>query len=299
MFEFEKSGVVIEADVKLRVLFQKAKLFFFYEGEAEKYYNALLELESLDLPTSEANIADLQMQIAMVECDKGNSSELTFKRLMKALEIARRVYPGDDPRLLQLLEFANITLSNTGKFEEAKICAKEMRDIYVKLLPSSDDMMRGLRNLLNLMCQSNHVVMETRLLDCLENRWPHIYSCVKDCYVNSCIPYLDDGSEEIVAIFLLSMMRSFGIAFSEESEPNFSAKKLAMYLRIGGIFVSLQLKYYGSNFPDMLEAHSFLTTVKLLLRTDEKEAFVCRQVPLFVVKRQGFSEHCQIGPCVD
>ena len=89
MFEFEKSGVVIEADVKFRVLFQKAKLFFFYEGEAAKYYNALLELESLDLPTSEANIADLQMQIAVVEYDKGNSSELTFKRLMKALEIAR------------------------------------------------------------------------------------------------------------------------------------------------------------------------------------------------------------------
>ena len=89
MFEFEKSGLVIEADVKFRVLFQKAKLFFFYEGEAAKYYNALLELESLDLPTSEANIADLQMQIAVVEYDKGNSSELTFKRLMKALEIAR------------------------------------------------------------------------------------------------------------------------------------------------------------------------------------------------------------------
>ena len=32
MFEFEKSGVVVEADVKFRVLFQKAKLFFFYEG---------------------------------------------------------------------------------------------------------------------------------------------------------------------------------------------------------------------------------------------------------------------------
>ena len=95
------------------------------------------------------------------------------------------------------------------------------------------------------------------------------------------------------------MIRSFDIAFSEESEPNFSAKKLAMYLRIGEIFVSLQLKYYGSNFPDMLEAHSFLTTVKLLLGTDEKEAFVCRQVPVFVVKRQGFSEHCQSGPCAD
>ena len=55
MFEFEKSGLVIEADVKFRVLFQKAKLFFFYEGQAAKYYNALLELERLDLPTSEAN----------------------------------------------------------------------------------------------------------------------------------------------------------------------------------------------------------------------------------------------------
>ena len=66
MFEFEKSGVVIEADVKFRVLFQKAKLFFFYEGEAAKYYNALLELESLDLPTSEANI--LQIFICKSQC---------------------------------------------------------------------------------------------------------------------------------------------------------------------------------------------------------------------------------------
>ena len=59
MFEFEKSGVVIEADVKFRVLFQKAKLFSFYEGEAAKYYNAFLELESLDLPTSEVNILQI------------------------------------------------------------------------------------------------------------------------------------------------------------------------------------------------------------------------------------------------
>ena len=32
MFEFEKSGVVIEADVKFRVLFQKAKFLLFYYG---------------------------------------------------------------------------------------------------------------------------------------------------------------------------------------------------------------------------------------------------------------------------
>ena len=88
----------------------------------------------------------------------------------------------------------------------------------MKLPPSSDDMMRGLRNSSSLMCQSNHVVMETSLLEHLEIRWPHIYSCVRDGYVNNCIPYVDDGSEEIVAIFLLSVMRSFGIAFSEESE---------------------------------------------------------------------------------
>ena len=57
-------------------------------------------------------------------------------------------------------------------------------------------------------------------------RAPYIYSCVRDCYVNNCIPYVDDGSEEFLAIFLLSMIRSFDIAFSEESEPNFSAKKV-------------------------------------------------------------------------
>ena len=115
MCEFEKSGMVVEADVNFRVLFQKAKFFFIHAGEVQKYYTALLELESLDLPISEANTADLQMRIAMSEYLKGNSSELMFKRLMKALEIARRVYPGDDPQLLHLLELANITLSNRGK----------------------------------------------------------------------------------------------------------------------------------------------------------------------------------------
>ena len=291
MFEFEKSGVVIEADVKFLVLYQKAELFF--KGEVEKFYNALLELESLDLPISEAHTAELQMNVATLEYQKGNSSELAFKRLMKALEIARRGYPGDDPKLLPLLELANIVLSKHGKLEEAKQCAKEMRDIYVKLPPSSDDMMRGLRNSLSFMCQSNNVLAETNLLEHLDIRWPHIYSCVKDGYVNNCIPYLDDGSEELVAIVLFSIMRNFCMALSEESEPNFCAEKLAMYLRIGEIFVSLRLKYYGSNFPDMLEAYSFLTTMQLLLGTESQE-------PAFhLVNRQGFSEQCQSGPCAD
>ena len=297
MFEFEKSGVVIEADVKFLVCYYKAGLFF--KGEVEKFYNALLELESLDLPISEAHTAELQMNVATAEYQKGNSSELMFKRLMKALEIARRVYPGDDPKLLHLLELANIVLSKYGKFEEAKICAKEMRDIYVKLPPSSDDMMRGLRNSFSLMCQSDHVLTETNLLEHLEIRWPHIYSCVKDGYVNNCIPYIDDGSEELVAIFLLSIMRSFRMALSKESEPNFSADKLAMYLRIGEIFVSLRLSYYCSNAPDMLEAYFFLTKVNLLLGTDEMDGSVCCQVPVFVVNRQGFFEQCQSGPCAD
>ena len=298
MFEFEKSGVVIEADVKFLVCYYKAELFF--KGEVEKFYNALLELESLDLPISEAHTAELQMNVATAEYQKGNSSELTFKRLMKALEISRRVYPGDDPKLLHLLELANIVLSKYGKFEEAKICAKEMRDIYVKLHPSSDDMIRGLRNSLSLMCQSNHVFTETKLLEHLEIRWPHIYSCVKDGYVNNCIPYLDDGSEELVAISLLSIMRSFCMALSEESEPNFSADKLAMYLRIGEIFVSLRLSYYGSNAPDMREADFFLTKVNVLLGTDEMDGYFCCQVPVFhVVNCQEFFEQCQSGSCAD
>ena len=299
MCEFEKSGVVVEADVKFRVLFQKAKFFFILGGEVEKYYNALLELESLDLPISEANTADLQMTIATLEYQKGNSFESAFKRLMKSLEFARRRFPRDDPKLLQLLELANFTLFSNGKFKEAKICAKEMRDIYVKLPSSSAEIMIGMRNHCSFLSQLNHVAMETFLLEQLEKTWPHIYSCVKDGYVNNSIPYVDDGSEELVAVFLLSIMRCFRRAFSEENEPNFSAEKLTMYLRIGEIFVSLRMVYYGSNFPDMLEAHCFLTTVKLLLRTDEKDAIVYGQVPVFVVYRQGFSEQCQSGPCED
>ena len=298
MCEFEKSGVVVEADVKFRVLFQKAKFFFIHAGEVERYYNALLELESLDLPISEANTADLQMTIATLEYHKGNSFESAFKRLMKSLEIARR-FPWDDPKLLQLLELANFTLFSNGKFKEAKICAKEMRDIYVKLPSSSDEIMIGMRNHCSFLSQLNHVAMETFLLEQLENRWPHIYSCVKDGYVNNSVPYVDDGSEELVAIFLLSIMRCFRKAFSEENEPNFSAEKLTMYVRIGEIFVSLRMIYYGSNFPDMLEAHCFLTTVKLLLGTDENDAIVYGQGPVFVVYRQGFSEQCQSGPCED
>ena len=297
--EFEKSGVVVEADAKFRVLFQRAKFFFIHAGEVEKYYNALLELESLDLPISEANTADLQMTIATLEYHKGNSFESAFKRLMKSLDIARRRLPRDDPKLLQLLELANFTLFSYGKFKEAKICAKEMRDIYVKLPSSSDEIIIGMRNHCNFLSRLNHVATETFLLEQLENRWPHIYSCVKDGYVNNSIPYVDDGSEELVAIFLLSIMRCFRKAFSEENEPNFSAEKLTMYLRIGEIFVSIRMIYYGSNFPDMQEAYSFLTTVKLLLGTDEKDAIVYGQVPVFVVYRQGFSEQCQSGPCED
>ena len=39
--------------------------------------------------------------------------------------------------------------------------------------------------------------------------------------------------------------------------------------------------------------------MKLLLGTDENDAFACRQVPVFVVNRQGCSEQCQSGPCAD
>ena len=298
MLEFEKSGVVIEADIKFHVLFQQAQLFLI-EGELEKSYNGLLELESSDLPISEANTAELQMKMAVVEYRKGNKDELAFKRLMKSLEMARRVYPWDHPTFLQVLEYAIFMLSNTGKFKEAEMCAKEMRDINMKLPPSSDDRMKGLRNYFSLMCQSNHIDMETFLLERLENRWPHIYSCIKDGYVNNCIPYVDDESEETVAVFLLSIMRCLSIAFDAESEPNLSAEKLAMYLRIGEIIVSLRLKYYGSNFPDMREVYSFLTALKLLQGTDEKDAFVCRQVPVLVVNRPGFSEQYQSGLCAD
>ena len=73
-----------------------------------------------------------------------------------------------------------------------------------------------------------------------------------------------------------------------------------MYLRIGEMFLSLRLKYYGPNFPDEQEAYSFLTIMQLLLGTDEKDGFFRCQLPVFhVVNRRRFSEQCQSGPCAD
>ena len=298
MLEFEKSGVVIKADVKFHVFFHKAQLFFL-KGELEKSYNGFLELESLDLPISKANTAELQMRIAMLECNKGKKAELACKRVMKSLEIARRVIPWENPKFLQLLEFAIIILSSTGKFEEAKMCAKETRDIYMKIPLSSNDMMKGPGNFCSFMSHLNYLFTETHLLEVLENRWPHIYSCVKDGYVNNCIPYVDDGSEDLVAIFLRSIMRCLYNPFIAESKPKFSADKLTMHRRIAEIFLSLRLNYYGSNFPDMLEAYSFLGGMKLLLGTDVEDVFVCPQLSVFVATRQRLSEQYQSGPCAD
>ena len=86
--------------------------------------------------------------------------------------------PRDNAKFLQLLEFATGILSSNGKFTEAKMCAKEMRDFYMKLPPSFDDMMNGLRNIFSFMSHLNHVFMETHLPELLENISPHIYSCV-------------------------------------------------------------------------------------------------------------------------
>ena len=169
----------------------------------------------------------------------------------------------------------------------------------MKLPLLSNDMMQGPGNCCSFISRLNYISMETHLLELLENRWPHIYSCVKDGYVNNCIPYVDDGSEELVAIFLRSIMRCLYNPFNAESEPKLSADKVTMYLRIAEIFVSLRLNYYGSNFPDMIEAYFFLRGMKLLLGTDEKDVFVCPQLPVFVAYRQRFSEQCQSGPCAD
>ena len=295
LFEFEKSGVVIEADVKFQVLYHKAN-FFFVEGEVEKWYNALLELESLNLPTSAANTAELQMRIAVVE--NYGMKRKTGHRAMEAIELAKKIYSSDDPELLRMLQYAGMVLYDSGKLKESKIYAKEMRDISMTLPPWSEDMGCGMHSPLSYFCELNHEVMKDVLLETLEYRCPHIYSCILDGYVNNCIPYLDDGFEDFIDVQLHCLMKCVCIALRESNNSKFSAETLAIYRRLGETFVSLRMKHYGSIFPDMEEAGCFLMTVNILSRTDEEDVFRSRQLPVFV-SCQGRPEQCQCSPCAD
>ena len=295
LFEFEKSGVVIEADVKFQVLFHKAN-FFFAEREVEKWYNALLELESLNLPTSAANTAELLMHIAVVE--NYGMKRKTGHRAMEAIELAKKIYSSDDPKLLRMLQYAGVVLYDSGKLKESKIYAKEMRDISMTLPPWSEDVGCGMHSSLSYLCELNHEVMKDVLLEILEYRCPHIYSCILDGYVNNCIPYLDDGFEDFIDVPLHCLMKCVCIALRESNNSKFSAETLAIYRRIGETFVSLRMRHYGSIFPDMEEARCFLMTVNILSRTDEEDVFRSRQLPVFV-SCQGRPEQCQCRPCAD
>ena len=295
LFEFEKSGVVIEADVKFQILYRKAS-YFFVEGEVEKCYNALLELESLNLPISAANNAELQMRIAVIG-SKGMKRN-TSHRAMKAVDLAKKIYSSDDPKLLRMLQYAGMILYDSGNVKGSKIYAKEMRDICTTLPPWSDDMGYGMHASLSYLCELNQEVMKDTLLEALEYRCPHIYSCILDGYVNNCIPYLDDGFEDFIDVELHCLMKCVCIALRESNNSKFSEETLAIYRRIGETFVSLRMKHYGSIFPDMEEAGCFLMTVNILSRTDEEDVFRSRQLPVFV-SCQGRPEQCQCRPCAD
>ena len=295
LFEFEKSGVVIEADVKFQILYRKAS-YFFVEGEVEKCYNALLELESLNLPISAANTAELQMRIAVIG-SKGMKRN-TSHRAMKAVDLAKKIYSSDDPKLLRMLQYAGMILYDSGNVKESKIYAKEMRDICTTLPPWSDDLGYGMHASLSYLCELNHEVMKDTLLEALEYRCPHIYSCILDGYVNNCIPYLEDGFEDFIDVQLQRLMKCVFVALKENNNAKVSTETLAIYRRIGEIFVSLRMKHYGSIFPDMEEAYCFLMTVNTLSGTDEEDVLSSRQLPVFV-SCKGLTEQCQSKPCAD
>ena len=221
MFEFEKSGVVIEANIKFQILFRKA-IYFLIDGEVEQCYNALLELESLNLPISAANTAELQMFIAITEnyCMKRKSSH----RAIEALDEAKKIYSSGDPKLLQMLWFASVILYDSGNVKESKMYAKEMRDISMMLPPWSDDMGYGMHVSWSHLCESNHEDFKDILLENLEYRCPHIHSCALDGYVNNCIPYLDDGFEDFVDLDLRWLMKCFSIALREDNSAKVSAE---------------------------------------------------------------------------
>ena len=294
LIELERSGAIIEADVRYAVLAHRAS-YYALEGQWEENYNALLKLEVL--PLSDANIVDLQMCIGNAEnYISACNFQSSLKRYENALKLARKIYPCNHPELLRLLQYITMLFYNEGKFIEAKKYAEEMREICKDLPSSSDCYIMGMTSALTVISEFDPKGSENILLDVLKDRWPHVYNSAKDIYSDNCEPIVDDGSDKHAAIVLQGVMECFIVVSRAATKHKISTKKLNFYRRIGEILVSIRKKFHGDIHPGMEAAYTYLRNVHKLLGTDIKEVF--RLQELVVKCQQGeFKQMHQSAPC--
>ena len=268
--EFEKSGFVIEDDVKYEVLEHMAS-FYACEGKWEENYKALLELESFSL--SDKKVVDLQILIGRAENFMSVCNfQCVLERYEKALKLARRIYAPDHYNLLRVLQFISCHLKNHGKLHEARKYAEEMLQIAKKQPPSSDYYIRGVTDALRVMCHFDPQSAENTFLRILEERWPVMFRCIQtdpsEGEMDIDQHVFDEGSYDHADMVLEGAIECF-LAITN-SRANQKKRKHTrqtkhLYQNIASMFVALRKKMYGESHPEVKSAYSNLTKVYHIL----------------------------------
>ena len=260
--EFETSGIVINADVKYDVLEHMAS-YYAFEGEWEKNYRELLKLESLSI--SADKIVDLQICIARAEnYVSGGNFQCVLNRYMKALELARKIYPPDHHELVRVLQFVTNHFFNDNKLVQAREYAEELLHIAKKQPQSTDYYIRGTTSALSTISYFEPQRAENTLRDILENRWPRMYNNLQsvefDKGMNDIYFLVDESSCEHAAMVILELLKCFRVY----QDYNYECKERdrTFFRNSAEMFVLLRKKkYHVDSHPEVQEAYSFLVMV--------------------------------------
>ena len=269
MAEFEKSGFVIKDDIKYHVLEHMAS-YYASEGKWEENYRALLKLEGLSL--SDEKVVNLQILIGRAEnfVSAGNF-ECVLKRHLRALELARRIYPSDHHELLRVLQFVVMHFYNDDKLQEARIYAEEMLQIAKKQPPASDYYLRGITSALTVTRWFDPYRAEDILCNILVNRWPDLYKDIQRGAVagvrSDSKHEVDESSYEHASTVLVKLMLCFSAHLNIGSK--LSKQEGHFYRSVAEKLISLRKKTYEDNHPDVAEANYYLEMVHLFLGNQE------------------------------
>ena len=294
MAEFEKSGFVIEDDIKYRVLEHMAS-YYASEGKWQPNYKALLELEGLSL--SDEKVVNLQILIGRAEnfVSAGNF-ECVLKRHLKALELARKIYPSDHHDLLRVLQFVAMHFYNDDKLQEARIYAEEMLQIAKKQPPASDYYLRGITSALTVTRYFDPYGAKDILCNILIDRWPDLYKDIQSGAVTGVISdskhEVDDSSYEHASMVLVKLMMSFSAHLKIGSK--LSKEEGHFYRSVAEKLVSHRKKTYEDKHPDVAEANFYLEMVHSFLGNQETAFKLRDQLWQFFANRT--SSHHVSGP---
>ena len=263
--ELEKSGAIIDDDTKYRVLQHKAS-FYALEGQWEKNYKALLELEKLRL--SDSYFVELQLLTGRAE---NFVSSCNYKQVMKryqnALERARRINPPDKPLLLRVLQYIACHLYNEKKLGEAKPYADEMVEISSSMPHESDWYLRGMTAALRILSHFETQKSEDMLLNILNKKWPQIHKSVINGRLETNATTIEDGSNTHACEVLdhLSDCMSISMKTKKGSRDAFSIKRGKIFLTVAQISLEIWKKCLGEVHPQLVgnydalkEAYEFL-----------------------------------------